>query len=138
MTDRRYFQFVYPLELGYIFITEWGWPCGKASPIGLEDFLPVCDAGKGAPLTGLPFFLSLLLPRQIITVIHHRIRRMSRRTLSFGTFVHGSFQAMHATGGSPQVPAQLLLGVLLVVLAVQGAQRLGQLHGVPGVADRLK
>ena len=62
MTDRRYFQFVHPLELGYIFITEWGWPCGKASPIGLEDFLPVCDAGKGAPLTGLPFLLSLLLP----------------------------------------------------------------------------
>ena len=26
---------------------------------------------------------------------------------------------MHATGGSPQVLAQLLLGVLLVVLAVQ-------------------
>ena len=45
---------------------------------------------------------------------------------------------MRATGGSPQVLAQLLLGVLLVVLAVQGAQRLGQLHGVPGVADRLK
>ena len=79
-----------PSRIRYIFITEWGWPCGKL-PIGLEDFLPVCDAGKGSPIDGAPFlFVSATPPPNNHGDTPPNTQNVPK-ALSFGTFVHGSF-----------------------------------------------
>ena len=59
------------------------------------------------------------------------------RDIHFRRFSEASRQCPHPHGTPPE-SISLLLGVLFVILAVQGTQRLRQLHGVPGVADRLK